>query len=86
MTNRAALFAQSIQCSSSTVMVMISSMKPSMDDSLAVIYTDKGSAVAICLLTAVSPPVGVRIGVASLDHMCPRIHPGVDRFLGQFPL
>ena len=30
-------------------MVMISSMKPSIDDSLAVIYTDKGSAVAICL-------------------------------------
>ena len=30
------------------------------------------------LLTAVSHPVWVMIGVASLDHMCPRTHPGVD--------
>ena len=30
------------------------------------------------LLADVSIPVGVMIGVASLDHMCPRTHPGVD--------
>ena len=32
--------------------------------------------------TDASPNVGVKIGVASLDHLCPRIHPGVDCFLG----
>ena len=46
MTNRAALFARSIQCLSSTVMVMMSLMKPSIDTSVAVISTSKGSAVA----------------------------------------
>ena len=38
------------------------------------------------LLTAVYPPVGLRIGVVSLGHMCPNIPPGVDRFLGLFLL
>ena len=37
-------------------------------------------------LTSVSPPVGVRIGVAILVHMCPRIHPGSDSCLGILPL
>ena len=46
MTNRAVLFARSIQCLSSTVMVMMSFMKPSIDASVAVISTAKGSAVA----------------------------------------
>ena len=45
MTNRAAIFAQSIQCSPSTVMVMMSSMNPSIDSSVAVMSTAKGSAV-----------------------------------------
>ena len=49
MNNRAALFEQNIQCSSSTVMVMMSSMKPCIDSSVAVISTDKGTAVAIWL-------------------------------------
>ena len=49
MTNRAALFARYIQCSSSTVIVMMSLMKPSIDASVSVISTDKGYAVAICL-------------------------------------
>ena len=43
MTNRAALFARSIQWSSSTVMVMMSSKKPSIDASVAMISTAKGS-------------------------------------------
>ena len=43
MTNRAAIFVRSIQRSSSTVMVMMSSMKPSIDASVAVISTAKGS-------------------------------------------
>ena len=38
------------------------------------------------LLTAVYPPVGVRIGVANLDNMCPRIQPVVDHCLGILPL
>ena len=38
------------------------------------------------LLTAASPPVWVRIGVTSLDHLCPRIHLEVDRCLGILPL
>ena len=46
MTNRAALFARFIQWSSWTVMVMMSSMKPSIDASVAVISTAKGSAFA----------------------------------------
>ena len=45
MTNRAALFARSIQCLSLTVMVMMSSMNPSIDASVDVMSTDKGSAV-----------------------------------------
>ena len=49
MTNRDALFARSIQCLPSTVMVMMSSMNPSIDASVAVISTSKGSAVAIWL-------------------------------------
>ena len=38
------------------------------------------------LLTAASPPVGVRIGVVSLDNPCPRIHIKVDCCPGIFPL
>ena len=38
------------------------------------------------LLNVVSPPVGVSIGAVSLDHLCPKIHPGVDSFLGILPL
>ena len=36
------------------------------------------------LLGVVYPPVGVRIGVVSLGHLCPNIHPGLDCFLGLF--
>ena len=50
MTNRAALFSRSIQCLSSTVMVMMSPMKPSIDASVVVISNAKGSAVAIWLV------------------------------------
>ena len=46
MTNRSALFARSIQCSSSTVMVMMSLMKPSIYASVDVISTSKESDVA----------------------------------------
>ena len=46
MTNRAVLLARSIQCSSSTVMVTVSLMKPSIDASVTVISTAKGSVVA----------------------------------------
>ena len=49
MTNRAALFLQSIQCSSSTVMVMMSLTNPSIDDSVDVMSSDKGPNIAICL-------------------------------------
>ena len=55
MTNRAALFARSIQCLSSTVMVTMLSMHPSIDASVAVMSTAKGYAVVIwivdCCLT-----------------------------------
>ena len=43
MTNIATFFACSIQCLSSTIMVMMSSMKPSIDDSMDVISTDRGA-------------------------------------------
>ena len=45
MTNRAVLFARSIQCLSSTVMVRMSLMNPSIDASVDVISTAKGSSV-----------------------------------------
>ena len=38
------------------------------------------------LMTAVSPLVGVRIGVASLYHLCPRIHTRIDRCLSLLSL
>ena len=38
------------------------------------------------LLKAVSPPMVVSIGVASLDHPCLSIHLKVDRCLGLLPL
>ena len=44
MTNRDAIFALSIQCSSSTVMVMMLSIIPSIDASMDVISTDRRSA------------------------------------------
>ena len=46
MTNRAAISVQYIHCLSSTVIVMMSSMKPSIYASVAVISTAKGYAVA----------------------------------------
>ena len=49
MTNRDAIFAQSIQCFPSTVMVMMLSMNPLIDASVAVMSTSRGSAVAIWL-------------------------------------
>ena len=82
MTNRAALFARSIQCSSSTVMVMMLLMNPCIDDHLDVMSTAKGSTVARWLVNCFFHPVGVRIGVMSLGHLCPKIRPGVDFFLG----
>ena len=42
----------------------------------------RGMPLQYGFLTAVSNHVGVRIGVASLDHLCPSIHPGVHHFLG----
>ena len=50
MTNRATVFARSILCSSSTVIVMMLSMNPSIDASVAVMSTAKGYAVAIWLV------------------------------------
>ena len=49
MNNRAARFARSIQCLSSTVMVMMLLMNPSVDASVVVMSTANGSAVARCL-------------------------------------
>ena len=46
MKNIAALFARYIQCFLSTIMVMMSSMNPSIDASVAVIFTAKGYAFA----------------------------------------
>ena len=59
MTNRAALFSQSIQCLSSTAMVTISLMNPSIDVYVAVMSNAKGSAIArwrvdLCFYSCVS--------------------------------
>ena len=60
MTNRAALFARSIQWSSSTVMVMMSSMNPSIDASVAVISTAKASVVVRCLAKCCFSSCGIK--------------------------
>ena len=49
MTNRAALFARYVQCLSSTIMVMMSLMNPSIDISVTVMSTAKGYDVVIWL-------------------------------------
>ena len=46
MNDRAALFARSILCSSLTVTMMMSLMKPSIDASAAVLSISKGYAIA----------------------------------------
>ena len=61
MNNRAALFAHSIQCLSSTVMVMMSPMNPYIDASVAVMSTDRRSYFEKnVFLAVVYPPLGVR--------------------------
>ena len=47
MTNIAALFARFIQCFSLTVLVMMSLMNPSIDASVALMYTARGYAFFI---------------------------------------
>ena len=46
MTNRAALFARSIQCLSLTVIVMMSSIIPSIDASVDIVSTAEGYSFA----------------------------------------
>ena len=46
ITNRAALFTRSIQCSSLSIMVMMLSMNPYTDASVAVMSTANGSAIS----------------------------------------
>ena len=66
MTNRAAIFARSIQCLSSTVMVMMSSMKPSMDGFIVDIITitvndkhwiDRSKSVALLVIHTLFRPL-----------------------------
>ena len=75
MTNRATLLACSIQCLSSTVMVMMSQMNPYIDASVAVMSTDRGSAFSIWFPTVVYPPLGVRLCVVSFYYICPNTCP-----------
>ena len=58
MTNRAALFARSIQWSSSIIMVMMLSMNPYIDASVDVMSTAKGCAVEIWLADFCSSSCG----------------------------
>ena len=50
MTNRATTFARSIQFLSSTIMVMMLSMNPSIIASVAVMFTAKGPVVVIWIV------------------------------------
>ena len=50
MTNRAALFPRSIQCFSSTVMVMMLSVNPYIDSYVAMMSTSRGSTFAIWIV------------------------------------
>ena len=59
-TNRAAHFARSIQCSSSTVMVMMSSMNPSICASVAVMSTNKGYYFVRCLVEYFLSSCGIK--------------------------
>ena len=65
MTNKAALFLRSIQCSSLAVMVMVFSMNPSIDDSVAVMSNARGSTLRYGFLAVVYPTLVVRICVVS---------------------
>ena len=67
-------------------MVLMLSMDTSIDASMAVISTSKGSAVSRWILTVFCPPVGVSNGVVSLGHLCPNICPGVYHLLCLFLL
>ena len=60
MTNKAVIFALSIQCLSSTVMAMMPSMNTSIGASVSVISTVKGSAVEICLADCCSSSCEIR--------------------------
>ena len=82
MTNSAALFAHSIQFLSSTVIVMMSSMNPSIDAYMAVVSTARGPPLKSDLPNVVYFTLGVRIYVVSLDPLCPKILTMVDDFLG----
>ena len=75
MTNRDALFAHSIQCLPSTVVVMMSSMNPSIDDFMAVISTDRGQILQGDPMSGVYFSLGVGSYVVSLDMFCPMTHP-----------
>ena len=59
-------------------MVMMSSMHLFIDDYVAVMSTSKEFTVARWLVDCFYLPLGVRICVVSLDHLCPKICPIVD--------
>ena len=86
MTDRAALFAQSIKCLTSTVMVMMSLIDWSTMPLWLWFPLLRGMPLQDGLMTAIYCPVVVMIGVVSLGHMCPRINPGVDYLLGLLTL
>ena len=60
MTNRATLFARSIQCLSSTVTEMMSLMNPFIDASMAMMSTAKGYDVAIWLVDCCFSYCGIK--------------------------
>ena len=61
MTNISALFARSIQCLSSTVMVMMSLMNPSIDASVSLMSTSRGSAFERCFTGCCSSSFGSKV-------------------------
>ena len=65
MTNRATLFARSIQFPSSTVMAMLLLMKPSIDASVALMSNDRGPLLNDSFPNVVYHPLGVRFFVVS---------------------
>ena len=86
ITNRAALSARSIQCLSSTVMLMMLYMNPFIDSSVDTMSTDRESTFSIWIVDCFLSSLGVSIFVVSLDPLCPMIRLAVDFFIGLLPL
>ena len=78
VTNRAALFARYIQCFSSTVMVIMSLMNPSIYASVSVISTAKGYVVSSWIVECCLYSYGSKDMCGEFRSSVSQAFPGVD--------